>query len=142
MVDLLFLQDQRPSLMDIPGELVGIIASCWAEDPNARPEFKEITITLTNLLRSVCIDSSCESIEEPASRVNSNRSVVQAVMNYPTPNEEDDHDNNTYEGSITNQIQGSNCQVEPNKKKGKNKKKVMKLISPLFKMFRACLYKP
>ncbi|KAL0714048.1 hypothetical protein Bca4012_021026 [Brassica carinata] len=101
----------RPSLMDIPGELVGIIASCWAEDPNARPEFKEITITLTNLLRAVCIDSTCESTEESASRVNLNSSIAQTVIDYPIANEEDDHDD-TYEGSTPNLIQGSNCQGE------------------------------
>lgn len=143
MMDLLFVQKKlRPSLKDIPGELVGIIASCWAEDPNARPEFKEITITLTNLLRTVCIDSSCESIEESASRVNLNSSIAQTVINYPIANEEGDHDD-TYEGSTTNLTQVSKCQVmEPKKKKGNKNKKVMKLISPLFKMFRACLYKP
>ncbi|KAF8098441.1 hypothetical protein N665_0266s0009 [Sinapis alba] len=133
-------QNKRPSLVDIPGELVGIIASCWAEDSNARPEFKEITITLTNLLRAVCID---ESIEESDSRVNSNSNTAQTVINYPITNEEDDHHDATYEGSTTNPVQESNCQeMEPKKKKGNNNKKLRKLVSPLFKMFRACLYKP
>ncbi|CAH8318842.1 unnamed protein product [Eruca vesicaria subsp. sativa] len=136
-------KNMRPSLTGIPGELVGLIESCWAADPNARPEFKEITITLTNLLRAVCIDSTYESIEESASRVNPNSSIAQTVINDPIANEEDDHDD-TDAAPITNLTQGSNCQeMEPKKKKGNKSKKVMKLmVSPLFKMFRACLYKP
>ncbi|KAF3439047.1 hypothetical protein FNV43_RR17322 [Rhamnella rubrinervis] len=38
----------RPSLEDIPKDLVPLLQSCWAEDPNSRPEFMEITDSLSN----------------------------------------------------------------------------------------------
>ncbi|OIV94778.1 hypothetical protein TanjilG_12991 [Lupinus angustifolius] len=45
--------NMRPSLDEFPGCLVPLVKSCWEEDPKLRPEFKEITTTLTTLLR-VC----------------------------------------------------------------------------------------
>lgn len=33
--------------------MVALLKSCWAEDPKVRPEFAEITITLTNILQNL-----------------------------------------------------------------------------------------
>ncbi|KAJ4714464.1 Protein kinase [Melia azedarach] len=45
-------KNQRPSLENLSEEMVSLLQCCWAEDPNVRPEFKEITATLSNYLQS------------------------------------------------------------------------------------------
>ncbi|KAF9611486.1 hypothetical protein IFM89_032456 [Coptis chinensis] len=40
----------RPTLDKIPSELIPLLESSWAEDPVIRPEFKDIIITLSNIL--------------------------------------------------------------------------------------------
>ncbi|EOA26236.1 hypothetical protein CARUB_v100186521mg, partial [Capsella rubella] len=45
---------KRPSLDNIPNEFVPILESCWAKDPEARLEFKEITVVLEKLLKDLC----------------------------------------------------------------------------------------
>lgn len=52
--DIIFynFQNVRPSVEGLPGDIVSLLQSCWAEDPKVRPEFKEITATLTNLLHN------------------------------------------------------------------------------------------
>ncbi|CAN8278619.1 unnamed protein product [Cochlearia groenlandica] len=108
-VAYLVSQKERPSLRNIPDEIVPILESCWAEDSNARPEFKEISVLLTNLLRRLCPNSSFGT----------------------TTTCEVGHDL----GSIE-------VKTKEKKKKIKKKNKVVKMILPLFKMFKACLYKP
>ncbi|XVF59583.1 hypothetical protein PTKIN_Ptkin07bG0287600 [Pterospermum kingtungense] len=44
----------RPSVESLPRDIISLLQSCWAEDPKIRPEFKEITGTLTNFLHSLC----------------------------------------------------------------------------------------
>lgn len=123
MLNLLFSQNERPTLRNIPDEAASILESCWAADASARPEFEEITVLLTNLLSSLCSgDSSCAAT---------------------TSSEEADLDE--IEDPNSNLIQECNCHVmkpkeEEEEKKRKNK--VVNLIRPVFKMFRACLYKP
>ncbi|XP_058081800.1 serine/threonine/tyrosine-protein kinase HT1-like [Magnolia sinica] len=43
----------RPSLDDIPKDLVALLESCWAEDPASRPEFKQISDMLSNFLATL-----------------------------------------------------------------------------------------
>ncbi|KAB2057877.1 hypothetical protein ERO13_A11G186200v2 [Gossypium hirsutum] len=45
-------KNERPSVEGLPTEIVSLLQSCWAEDPKIRPEFKEITASLTNFLRN------------------------------------------------------------------------------------------
>ncbi|KAI9164716.1 hypothetical protein LWI28_000746 [Acer negundo] len=47
-------KNQRPSLENLPEEVVALLRSCWDEDPKVRPEFSEIIITLTKLLEKLC----------------------------------------------------------------------------------------
>ncbi|KAK1588408.1 hypothetical protein Q3G72_023015 [Acer saccharum] len=47
-------KNQRPSLENLPEEVVTLLRSCWDEDPKVRPEFSEITVTLTKLLEKLC----------------------------------------------------------------------------------------
>ncbi|KAF5205170.1 kinase [Thalictrum thalictroides] len=47
------VNNQRPSLDDLPPDLVPLLESCWAEDPASRPEFKEIIVTLSNFVESL-----------------------------------------------------------------------------------------
>ncbi|KAG8478270.1 hypothetical protein CXB51_028017 [Gossypium anomalum] len=44
--------NERPSVEGLPTEIVSLLQSCWAEDPKIRPEFMEITASLTNFLRN------------------------------------------------------------------------------------------
>ncbi|KAM7265687.1 hypothetical protein ACFE04_003370 [Oxalis oulophora] len=53
----------RPNLENIPEDLASLLQCCWAEDPNIRPEFTEITVQLSNTLNSLCPS-------EPASPIN------------------------------------------------------------------------
>ncbi|GAV89549.1 Pkinase_Tyr domain-containing protein [Cephalotus follicularis] len=47
-------RNERPSMENLPKEIVTLLESCWAEDPKLRPEFTEITNYLTNFLQSFC----------------------------------------------------------------------------------------
>ncbi|KAI4327564.1 hypothetical protein L6164_020009 [Bauhinia variegata] len=42
-------KNKRPSLDEIPEDIVPLLQSCWAEDPMQRPEFVEIRETLTKI---------------------------------------------------------------------------------------------
>ncbi|KAJ0040689.1 hypothetical protein Pint_28236 [Pistacia integerrima] len=42
-----------PSVEDLPEDIVPLLKSCWALDPKARPEFKEIRVFLTNYLGKI-----------------------------------------------------------------------------------------
>ncbi|KAK2426687.1 Protein kinase superfamily protein [Trifolium repens] len=43
----------RPSLDELPEDIVPLLQSCWVEDPKLRPEFKEITKTLIRILHNI-----------------------------------------------------------------------------------------
>ncbi|XP_028076222.1 serine/threonine-protein kinase STY13-like [Camellia sinensis] len=43
----------RPSMDNIPKDIAPLLESCWAEDPEERPEFVQITDFLLNFLRSM-----------------------------------------------------------------------------------------
>ncbi|KAJ4894648.1 Protein kinase domain protein [Raphanus sativus] len=53
-------KNQRPSLNNLPAGVGSLLEACWAADPKARPEFKEITVSLEKLLRSLCSDDDAE----------------------------------------------------------------------------------
>jgi hypothetical protein len=50
---LILLQNIRPSLDELPEDIVPLLQSCWVEDPKLRPEFKEITKTLIRILHNI-----------------------------------------------------------------------------------------
>ncbi|CAH8337369.1 unnamed protein product [Eruca vesicaria subsp. sativa] len=143
---LVVSKNKRPSLCDIPDDVASILESCWAKDPKARPEFKEITVLLSNLLTTLCSDNNCgfgeqSDLESVCSDNSSNRTMI----NHPALNEEDydGDDDMEDECSTSTLIQMRNSQeTKPMKKMGEVKKRVMKLISPFFKMFKHCLSKP
>ncbi|XP_019101900.1 PREDICTED: serine/threonine-protein kinase STY46-like [Camelina sativa] len=105
-------QGKRPSLKNIPDEIVPILESCWAEESEARPEFTEITILLEKLLN------------ELSSAGTSNETVISDEESYDV--EMGDLDTNCL-------IQKGYRRLE--KPKGKKKKKVMSRILPFFKTF-------
>ncbi|WJX60917.1 hypothetical protein P8452_46070 [Trifolium repens] len=43
----------RPSLDELPEDIIPLLQSCWVEDPKLRPEFKEITKTLISILHNI-----------------------------------------------------------------------------------------
>ncbi|KAL0721672.1 hypothetical protein Bca4012_036271 [Brassica carinata] len=55
-------KNQRPSLDNLPPGVSCLLEACWAADPKARPEFKEITVSLEKLLRSLCSDDDAEDL--------------------------------------------------------------------------------
>ncbi|CAK7339535.1 unnamed protein product [Dovyalis caffra] len=65
--------NERPSLENIPKDIAPFLQSCWAEDPNIRPEFKQITEYLTNfhqsLLPKPMTPPKLMQIEEPESSI-------------------------------------------------------------------------
>lgn len=58
MIYNFFIQNIRPSLEEIPEDMAPLLQSCWAEDPNNRPEFTEVTDSLSNLLQSFVLKES------------------------------------------------------------------------------------
>ncbi|KAK4393640.1 Serine/threonine-protein kinase STY13 [Sesamum angolense] len=50
--------NRRPSVDDIPPPLARLLQSCWAENPDHRPEFQQITVFLENFLRSICLPTN------------------------------------------------------------------------------------
>ncbi|XP_022866421.1 serine/threonine-protein kinase HT1-like [Olea europaea var. sylvestris] len=53
MVAYAAAMNRRPSIENVPTEIVPLIQSCWAENPEDRPEFQQITIFLKNLLHKI-----------------------------------------------------------------------------------------
>ncbi|KAL6222448.1 hypothetical protein ACLB2K_005840 [Fragaria x ananassa] len=45
----------RPSLEDIPKEIIPLLKSCWAEDPKDRPEFMDVTDFLSKFYQEHCL---------------------------------------------------------------------------------------
>lgn len=126
--------------MNIPDEIVPILESCWAEDPNVRPEFKEITVLLTNLLNSLSSDSS--SIDTALSDEEVHVDVVEDLETTPLIQEQRSETTPLIQEQSWETIpliQEQSCEVK--KPKEKKKKKVVKMIRPFLKMFR-CFYKP
>ncbi|XP_010431223.1 PREDICTED: serine/threonine-protein kinase STY17-like [Camelina sativa] len=105
-------QGKRPSLKNIPDEIVPILESCWAEDSEARLEFREITILLEKLLNDL------------SSAGTSNDTVISDEESYD--DEMGDLDTNCL-------IQKGYRRMQKLKEKKKKKKKVMSRIVPFFK---------
>lgn len=102
---------------NLPEGVVSILQSCWAEDPNARPEFKEITVSLTNLLRSLSLDTDATSSN--VATEDSTSSLVQERVVYDCPG----------------------LKMTKTKKLKKKTNKVMKMIVPFLKIFKNCMSK-
>ncbi|CAH8348139.1 unnamed protein product [Eruca vesicaria subsp. sativa] len=113
-------KNQRPSLDNLPKGVGSILEACWAADPKARPEFKEITVSLEKLLRSLCSDDDDAS-------PNSNTSVAT----------EDSTSKLVQEHAVCD-CPGLKMMMTKKKKKGN---KVVNMVVPLLKMFRNCLSK-
>ncbi|XP_023638941.1 serine/threonine-protein kinase STY17 [Capsella rubella] len=113
-VSSLVNRDERPCLGKIPYQIIPILESCWDKDPDARPEFREITDSLTNLLSNLTPDTYADDEAYDAD--------IEDSENSPQHREVDE------------------AKEEEDKKK--KKKVVKKMIRPFVKMFRACFYKP
>lgn len=62
----------RPSIPEgLPEELVNILQSCWAEDPNMRPTFSQVVGNLTSLLFTLPEPQSCLSIQSFSPKLSS-----------------------------------------------------------------------
>ncbi|CAN8268190.1 unnamed protein product [Cochlearia groenlandica] len=117
-------QNKRPSLREIPDEFVPIIEACWAQNPASRPEFKHIIVLLKNLIKNLGLDDNGVD-------VNSTTSMEANV---------DDME----DFRIENPARECSCIAKKPKeimKKNKKKKVLGMIVFPLFKMFKACLYK-
>ncbi|KAF7828826.1 G-box-binding factor 1 [Senna tora] len=56
----------RPSLDEVPRDVIPLVESCWAAEPEQRPEFKDITATLTTLFHN-CSLTPRQAVGEPSS---------------------------------------------------------------------------
>ncbi|KAG8384050.1 hypothetical protein BUALT_Bualt04G0077700 [Buddleja alternifolia] len=54
MVAYAAAMNRRPSMDNIPEQIAPLLQSCWAENPEDRPEFEQITEFLENFLHSTC----------------------------------------------------------------------------------------
>ncbi|XP_010431225.1 PREDICTED: serine/threonine-protein kinase STY17-like [Camelina sativa] len=112
---------ERPSLANTPEEMIPILELCWAQDSDARLEFKDIRQLLTSLLTNLTSDDSIDTL---------------------LLSDEEAYDGDIDEDSETPPLSLSQehcCKV--NKPKEKKKKILVKMMRPFVKMFRAC-YKP
>ncbi|KAL0856635.1 hypothetical protein Bca101_061788 [Brassica carinata] len=110
-------KNQRPSLDNLPKEVGSILEACWAADPKARPEFKEITVSLMNLLRSLCSD------DDASPRSNAHVATEDSTS------------------KLVQERAVCDCPGLKMKKK-KKRNKVLNMMMVLFlKMFRNCLSK-
>lgn len=107
------LQNQRPSLDNLPKEVGSILEACWAADPKARPEFKEITVSLTKLLTSLCSDDD-DASPNVATKDSTSKLVQERVV--------------------------CDCPGLTMKKKKRNKV-VNMMVLPFLEMFRKCFFK-
>ncbi|CAH8336548.1 unnamed protein product [Eruca vesicaria subsp. sativa] len=104
-------KNQRPSLDNLPPGVGCLLEACWDADPKARPEFKEITVSLEKLLRSLCSDDDATEdltislVQEP-----------RVVYDFPKLK-------------------------TTSKKKKKKKNKVMNMMAPFLKIFTDCIPK-
>lgn len=57
-LELLLFQNVRPSLENIPKDIIPLLESCWAEDPKDRPEFMEVTDYLSNFYQELCSEET------------------------------------------------------------------------------------
>ncbi|CAN6855063.1 unnamed protein product [Brassica oleracea] len=106
-------KNQRPSLDNLPKEVGSILEACWAADPKARPEFKEITVSLTKLLTSFCSDDD-DASPNVATEDSTSKLVQERVV----------------------------CDCPGLKmKKNKRNKVVNMMVLPFLEMFRKCLSK-
>ncbi|CAN7127959.1 unnamed protein product [Brassica rapa subsp. narinosa] len=111
-------KNQRPSLDNIPAGVGCLLEACWAADPKARPEFKEITASLEKLLRSLCSDDDVSSAN--VATEDSTTYLVQERVVYDFPK----------------------LKIKTSKKKKKKKRnKVMNMMAPFLKIFRDCISK-
>ncbi|OAO92375.1 hypothetical protein AXX17_AT5G66710 [Arabidopsis thaliana] len=114
-------KNQRPSVENLPEGVVSILQSCWAENPDARPEFKEITYSLTNLLRSLSSDTDATSSNSKANIAteDSTSSLVQERVVCDCPG----------------------LKMSKTKKLKKKTNKLMNMIVPFLKIFKSCMSK-
>ncbi|KAI3451732.1 hypothetical protein Pfo_008397 [Paulownia fortunei] len=54
MVAYAAAMNRRPSMDNIPAQIAPLLQSCWAENPEDRPEFQQITEFLENFLHGIC----------------------------------------------------------------------------------------
>ncbi|CAL9245166.1 unnamed protein product [Arabidopsis halleri] len=114
-------KNQRPSVENLPEGVVSILQSCWAEDPDARPEFKEITVSLTNFLRSLSSDTDATSSNSKTNVAteDSTSSLVQERVVCDCPG----------------------LKMTKTKKLKKKTNKVMNMIVPFLRIFKSCMSK-
>ncbi|CAI9110726.1 OLC1v1010795C1 [Oldenlandia corymbosa var. corymbosa] len=62
MVAYAVASNQRPSLDNIPPEIVPLLKNCWAPDPNDRPEFEQITEFLSALIANTASVEKAPSV--------------------------------------------------------------------------------
>eukprot|EP00250_Pteridium_aquilinum_P008092 c17663_g1_i1 orf=764-1978(+) len=62
----------RPGIPDgLPEELVSIMQSCWAEDPNMRPTFSQVVQTLATLLPTLPEPQPCVPVQSYSPKLSS-----------------------------------------------------------------------
>ncbi|KAL7101775.1 hypothetical protein ACP275_08G075900 [Erythranthe tilingii] len=61
MVAYAAAMNRRPSIDCIPANIAPLLESCWAENPENRPEFQQITQFLKKYLHSICQENILEA---------------------------------------------------------------------------------
>uniref|UniRef100_A0A2N9E3H0 Protein kinase domain-containing protein n=1 Tax=Fagus sylvatica TaxID=28930 RepID=A0A2N9E3H0_FAGSY len=81
MVAYATARNERPSIQDLPKDLVHLLESCWAEDPKFRPEFMEITDFLHNFCSMLTTPPKVVEIEDPKSDMKVESASTGHLMN-------------------------------------------------------------
>ncbi|KAL5752742.1 hypothetical protein ACOSP7_022935 [Xanthoceras sorbifolium] len=105
-------KNERPSLENLPEDIVALLQSCWAEDPKVRPEFSEITVTLTKILEKLC----------PTESIPTDTDVVEVEAEDAV--ETEDSKSNVQEDSLAaNHVRNETDKKRKTDKKSKTEKK-------------------
>ncbi|KAL3844854.1 hypothetical protein ACJIZ3_002257 [Penstemon smallii] len=73
MVAYAAAMNRRPSMDNIPAQIAPLLESCWAKNPEDRPEFVKITQFLENFLHSITSPNTEPSLREAAEYSRSKR---------------------------------------------------------------------
>ncbi|KAJ7944329.1 Protein kinase [Quillaja saponaria] len=70
--------NQRPSVDDVPSDIIPLLESCWAANPRDRPDFVEITGSLTTFFHNFC-----SSVTPPSNMIENGGAVNNMGSGFP-----------------------------------------------------------
>ncbi|PIM99403.1 Tyrosine kinase [Handroanthus impetiginosus] len=83
MVAYAAAMNRRPSTDNIPAQIAPLLQSCWAENPEDRPEFQQITEFLKNFLHTICQPINASPDNPPSSLETEDSRIIEEIEDSP-----------------------------------------------------------